>query len=60
MKDNCCIKKCDRPIYAKRHKLCLAHYARFMRYGTVGDAPIRKRRVLPTFDPTLERTHVRK
>lgn len=48
-KEKCCLKGCNREIVNYKHKLCNTHYVRYQRTGSVGDAKIRKRRVLKPF-----------
>ncbi len=49
--DGCQVPGCQKPIGKKIHRLCHAHYSRWLRTGSVGTKPlqVRKRREAYSF-----------
>ena len=42
--EECIVPYCNREVEVKSHRLCHAHYLRYVRHGTVGNTPIRPKR----------------
>lgn len=40
----CVVPRCRRRVAVAKHRLCGAHYKRWQRGGTVGTAPVARRR----------------
>lgn len=49
MQEKCCAKGCARTARYKKHKLCMTHYMRYRKHGTVGDKPIAARKVIKPY-----------
>ncbi len=46
---SCRVKGCGHPVAVRKHRLCVGHYSRLCRTGTVGGPALRPRRNLRPF-----------